>query len=252
MRKMILVAASGVAVLMAGAALAATIPAYVNAAVADSARPDADRQRDAGRKPAEVLALAGVKRGMKVGELIPGGGYYTRLLSDVVGSGGHVYGLWPDGMAKGAPQMLEAVAKIGPNVSNVTIGADTLNAPEKLDVVWTSENYHDLHNPGRGAAPGTPQPDVRPFNKAVFDALKPGGIYLIEDHAAAAGAGPEATVKMHRIEPGQVKAEVEAVGFKLVDQSDALKNPADPHTSPVFSPDIRGHTDKLLFKFKKP
>ena len=252
MRKLILAAASGAAMLMAGAAVAAAIPAYVNSAVANAARPDTDRQRDAVRKPAEVIAFAGVKPGMQVGELIPGGGYYTRMLSDVVGPKGHVYGLWPEGMAKGAPQLLEGVAKIAPNVSNVAIGDASLNVPAKLDVVWTSENYHDLHNPPRGAPAGTPQPDARPFDKAVFDALKPGGVFLIEDHAAAAGAGPEATFKMHRIEPAQVKAEVESVGFKLVGESDLLKNPADPHDKMVFDPSVRGHTDKLLMKFRKP
>ena len=255
MRKLVLAAASGAAILLAGAGLAAaagaSIPAFVVSAVADSARPDADRQRDPERKPAEVLAFAGVHPGEKVGELIPAGGYYTRLLSDVVGASGHVYGLWPDGMAKGRPQMLDDLAKIAPNVSNATY-TDLPAFPEKLDVFWTSENYHDLHNPPRGAPAGTPQPDVRPFDKAVFDALKPGGVYLIEDHAAAADAGPDVTFKMHRINPAQVKAEVESVGFKLVGESDVLKNPADPHTAMVFDPAIRGHTDKLLFKFRKP
>ena len=247
MRKLVLAAATGAAILMAGAAAAAATAAYVDSAVADSARPDTDRQRDASRKPAEVLAFAGVKPGMKVGELIPGGGYYTRMLSDVVGAKGHVYAEWPEGMAKGRPQMLEGLAKI-PNVTNETFGAGGPAAPEKLDVFWTSENYHDLHN----APPGAPPADVAGFNKAVFAALKPGGIYLIEDHAAAAGAGPEATSKLHRIDPAQVKTEVEAAGFKLVGQSDVLKNPADPHTDAVFNPAIRGHTDKLLFKFRKP
>ena len=255
MRKLVLAAASGAAILMAGAGLAAAataIPAFVDSAVANTARPDADRQRDPERKPAEVLTFAGVHPGEKVGELIPGGGYYTRLLSDVVGANGHVYGLWPEGMAKGAAQMVDGLTKIAPNVSNVTFGAEGPKAPEKLDVVWTSENYHDLHNPPRGAPAGTLQPDVMPFNKAVFEALKPGGIYLIEDHAAAVGAGPEVTFKMHRIEAAQVKAEVEAAGFKLVGSSDVLKNPDDPHAKMVFDPSVRGHTDKLLLKFKKP
>ena len=105
---------------------------------------------------------------------------------------------------------------------------------------------------GCGVPAGAPQPDVKPFNKAVFDALKPGGVYLIEDHAAAVGAGPEVTFKMHRIEAAQVKAEVEAVGFKLVGESDVLKNPDDPHAKMVFDPSIRGRTDKLLLKFRKP
>jgi predicted methyltransferase len=252
MRKLVLAAASGAVLLLAGAGLAAAagaVPAVVESAVADKARPDADRARDADRKPADVLAFSGVKPGMKVGELIPGGGYYTRLLADVVGAKGHVYAFWPEGFAKARPQLLEASGKIGPNVSAVTFGATGPAASEKLDLFWTSENYHDLHNAGPG---GGPPPDVAGFNKAVFNVLKPGGIYLIEDHAAAAGAGPDVTSKLHRIDPAQVKSEVEAAGFKLVGSSDVLKNPADPHTDMVFSPAIRGKTDKLLFKFKKP
>ena len=251
MRKLVLVAASGAALLLAaaGAAIAAgAVPASVTAAVADTHRPDADRQRDADRKPAEVLAFAGVHSGEKIGELIPGGGYYTRLLSDIVGPSGHVYGLWPEGLAKARPQMLEGTSKIAPNVTAVTFSDTALGVPEKLDMVWTSENYHDLHN----GAPGGPPGDVAAWNKAVFEALKPGGVYLVEDHAAAADAAPDSTSKLHRINPAQVKREVEAAGFKLVGESDLLKNPADDHTAPVFSPAIKGHTDKLLFKFRKP
>lgn len=248
MRKLVLAAAAGAAILLTGATAFAAIDSYIKAAVADKARPDADRARDADRKPDEVLAFAGVKPGMKVGELIPGGGYYTRLLSYIVGPKGHVYAVWPAGFAKARPQLLEASGKIAPNVTAVTydVGPTT---PEKLDLFWTSENYHDLHNAGPG---GGPPPDVAGFNKAVFSALKPGGIYLIEDHAAAAGAGPDVTSKLHRIDPAQVKSEVEAAGFKLVGSSDLLKNPADPHTDAVFNPAIKGHTDKLLFKFRKP
>ncbi len=252
MRKLILAAASGAAILLLGAGIAAAagaIPAYVDSAVADPGRSDADRARDVNRKPADVLAFAGVKPGQKVGELIPGGGYYTKLLSDVVGASGHVYALWPAGFAKMRPQLLEASGKVAPNVTAVTYEGNALNFPEKLDLFWTSENYHDLHNAGPG---GGPPPDVGGFNKAVFAALKPGGVYLIEDHAAAAGAGPGVTSTMHRIDPAQVKSEVEAAGFKLVGESDVLKNPADPHTDAVANPAIRGHTDKLLFKFRKP
>ena len=247
-------AASGAALLLAGGAASAAatrVPAFVVAAVASPGRPAADTMRDAERKPAEVLAFSGVKPGEKVGELIPNGGYYTRLISDVVGPKGHDYGVWPEGMVKARPQAVDAVAKIAPNVSNLTY--TTVPAfPEKLDLFWTTENYHDLHNGPRDAPAGTPQPDVKPFNKAVFDALKPGGTYLIEDHAAAADAGPDATFKLHRINPAQIKAEVEAVGFKLIGQSDVVKNPGDPHTAMVFDPSIRGKTDKVLMKFRKP
>lgn len=224
------------------------IPAYVDSAVADTARPAADRDRDADRKPAEVLAFAGVKPGQKVGEFIPGAGYYTRLLSQVVGASGHVYALWPEGLAKMRPQMIDASKSIAPNVSVVLFGSGPLPVPEKLDMVWTSENYHDFHNAPPGGAPT----DMAAFNKAVFAALKPGGVYLIEDHAGAAGTGTTQTSTLHRIDPAAVKSEVEAAGFKLATQSNVLANPNDPHTAKVFDPSVRGHTDKLLFKFVKP
>ena len=248
MRKLMLLAAAAAALGLASAAGAAP-SAAVGAAVADAGRPQADRDRDANRKPAEVLAFAGVKPGMKVGEFIPGGGYYTRLISKVVGPSGKVYALWPEGMAKARPQMLDGSKAIGPNVQVVTFGSGALDVPEKLDLVWTSENYHDFHNSGPG---GGPPPDINAFNKMVFNALKPGGVYLIEDHAAAAGAGADATSKLHRIDPAQVKSEVEAAGFKLQAESDVLKVPADAHDKPVFDPSVRGHTDKLLMRFVKP
>ena len=237
------------AALVLGAAQAqAAPPAYVSAAVADPGRPAADTARDADRKPAEVIAFAGVKPGMTVGELMPGGGYYTRILAKVVGPKGKVYAMFPEGLAKARPQMVDAVKAIGPNVVVLLNPSFTPAAPEKLDLLWTSENYHDFHN-AFGAGPA---PDILAFDKAAFDALKPGGVFVIEDHAAAADAGPDATSKLHRINPGQVKTELAAAGFKLVGESDVLKNPADPHTSPVFDPAIRSHTDKLLMKFRRP
>ena len=235
--------------LSAAAAVAAdSIPANVTSAVADTPRPAADRDRDAERKPAAVLAFAGVKPGDQVGEFIPGGGYYTRLLSKAVGPTGHVYALWPDALAKMRPQMVDASKSIAPNVSVVLFTSGALATPDKLDMVWTSENYHDFHN----APPGAPAADMAAFNKAVFDALKPGGVYLIEDHAGAAGTGTTQTGDLHRIDPAAVKSEVEAAGFRLAAQSDILANPNDPHTAKVFDPSIRGHTDKMLFKFVKP
>ena len=148
--------ALAVAALTLGASAAvAAPPAYITAAVADPGRPAADTARDAERKPAEVLAFAGVKPGQVVGELMPGGGYFTRILAKAVGPKGKVYALFPDGIAKRAPQMIDGAKAIGPNVVVIVNDGSAAGAPEKFDVLWTSENYHDFHN---SFPPGSPPP----------------------------------------------------------------------------------------------
>jgi len=233
----------------AGMAIAAGAPSpspAVAAAVADSARPAADVARDAVRKPAQIVAFAGVKRGDKVAEIMPGGGYFTRILAKTVGPKGHVYGLVPEGFAKrpGALDGLNALAKQYPNVTIVTADMAAFKLPEPVDVVWTSENYHDFHN--------GPNANIAGLNAAAYAALKPGGVYYIEDHAAAAGAGTTATSTLHRIDPAAAISEVEKAGFKLDGRSTLLANPKDAHDKPVFDPSIRGHTDKFALRFRKP
>lgn len=230
----------------------AATPKAIEAAVADSNRPAADKERDVNRKPAEVLAFADIKPGQKVAELFPGGGYFTRIFSGVVGPKGHVYAMAPGpnpNAPPGAPDMSAAVKAIAADAhyANVTVAPfslDALKVPEAVDVVWTSENYHDFHN--------RPNADLVAFDKAVFAALKPGGVFIIEDHAAAAGSGVSATSTLHRIDPEIVKKEVTDAGFVFVSSSDVLKNPEDAHTVRVHEADIRGKTDKFLFKFRRP
>jgi predicted methyltransferase len=226
--------------------------APIVAAVADTARPDADRQRDANRKPAETLAFAGVKPGDSVGELLPGGGYFTRILSKVVGSKGHVYALSAPPSADAAPDKPAPAARVqaiaaDPAYSNVVVVVTPLTKvafPAPLDLVWTSQNYHDFHN-----IPGV---DVTVLDKQVFDALKPGGIYLVLDHAAEAGSADRDTSTLHRIDPETVKKEALAAGFVFVGGSELLHNGDDPHTAKVFDPLIRGKTDQFILKFRKP
>lgn len=222
----------------------------IAAAVANPARPEADRARDENRKPAECLGFAGVKAGDRVGELVPGGGYFTRLLSKAVGPKGYVYAYMPsdiDEMYKkhGIPVPPPADPNY-PNVSYIHAPIAKFVTPEKLDLVWTSQNYHDLHDKMFGPA------DVPAVNKAVYDALKPGGIFLIIDHAAEKGSGLRDTDTLHRIDEAAVKKEVEAAGFKLVAESDALHNSSDNHALKVFDPAIRGKTDQFMLKFRKP
>src|SRR6516225_8555729 len=228
------------------ASAAPSIPAYVSAAVADSARPAEDKQRDADRKPAETLAFAGVKPGDTVIEIAPGKGYYTRLLSAVVGSKGEVYALSAQPKPDAPPPPVVALAA-DPHYSNVTVSLQKipeLKLPEGVDLVWTTQNYHDLHN--------IHDVDVARVNGAFFAALKSGGTYFVLDHAAEAGSGTRDTGTLHRIDEETVKQEVTAAGFKLVVESDILRNKNDPHTAKVFDPEIRGHTDQFVLKFKKP
>ena len=223
------------------------------AAISDAGRPATDTARDVNRKPAEMLAFADIKSGEKIGELLPGGGYFTRIFSKAVGSSGHVYAIVPQQVAgegaapAGKPPAVAAIAA-DPAYANVTLLQQDFSAiapPEKLDLVWTSQNYHDLHLTRAKA-------DVAAINKAIFAALKPGGIYIVLDHAAAPGTGLDVPDKLHRINPDIVKAEVTAAGFKYVGEDKALRNPADDHSKLVFDPAIRGKTDQFIYKFRKP
>lgn len=227
-------------------------PAYIVAAIADPARPATDVERDANRKPGEVLAFAGVKPGDRVADYAAGNGYFTRLLSGIVGAHGHVYASVPaslfqyENIVKGIADIQGYIVKHS-NVS-VTAGSaiDVARYPEKLDLFWISQNYHDLHDPFMGPV------DMKAFNRAVYAALKPGGVYLVLDHVAAKGSPANVTDTLHRIEPLTVRREVEAAGFEFVASSNLLANPADPHTAGVFNAAIRGHTDQFIFKFRRP
>ena len=229
-----------------------TVPAWaepsaaITAAVADAGRPDADKQRDIARKPAEIVDFAGVKPGDKIAEMIPGGGYYTRILAKTVGPQGHVYLLVPPFFTQrpGGLDGVNALAAAYPNVSVVVGELSAISLPEKVDLVWTTENYHDMHN-GPTANPGA-------VNKSAFDALKPGGIYFVEDHAAAAGAGATVASTLHRIEPAAAIAEVEAAGFRFDGSSDVLHYTSDDHTLRVQESGVRGRTDQFVLRFRKP
>ncbi|MGZ5938595.1 MAG: class I SAM-dependent methyltransferase [Rhizomicrobium sp.] len=250
MKRILILATGFVAALGAPDAIAAhTTPAYVTAAINDTARPDEDKKLDEERLPSDMLAFAGIKPGMKVMDLIPGRGYFTRLFAKAVGDKGYVYSYQPtefDAFNKGKPAPIKAVATEYKNVSAIDAPINSLAAPELLDVVWTSQNYHDLHDSFAKPA------DLAIINKAVFAALKPGGLYIILDHAAAAGSGLRDTETLHRIDEATVKQEVLAAGFKLVGESNILRNPKDPHDKIVFDPSIRRQTDKFILKFMKP
>lgn len=226
--------ASGIALAQGG------VPAAIATAVADTARPEADRARDALRKPAEIVTFAGVETGDKVAEIAPGGGYYTRILAKAVGPGGKVYALMPAFFANrpGGLDAINALAEQYGNVEVVVIDYAVTELPEPVDLVWTTENYHDLANG-----------DIAAVNGWVAKALKPGGIYFVEDHAAP-GTGTSATSTLHRIDPAAVKEQVSAAGLVLDAESDLLHNPNDPHDA---NPrEVQPTSDKFALRFKKP
>jgi predicted methyltransferase len=226
-------------------AAAPKVPAAVSAAVADAGRPQADKDKDSGRKPAESVAFAGIKKGDKVADMLAGGGYFTRIFSKVVGDSGKVYATsFPPRPGAPSPSPLETLAAdpAYKNVQVITGPPAQIKLPEPVDVVWTSLNYHDLENAGATDA----------FNKAAFAALKPGGTYIVIDHAAAPGSGTNDTKSLHRIDPEVVKKEVTAAGFKLAGQGDFLENPKDEHKANVHDESIRWHTDQFILKFSKP
>ncbi len=226
------------------------ITAAVQKGVNDPARA-ADKPNDARRKVAQVMTFAEVKPGQKVAELIPGSGYFTRVFSAIVGPQGHVYTVWPNEYAKEDADDVAGSQKLAAdphyaNVSVLTQPANQLSAPEPVDLVFTSQNYHDYPDKFMGKV------DPAVLNKQVFDALKPGGLWVIIDHVAPAGSGMTDTDTLHRIDPAIVKKQVEAAGFVFDGESNALRNPNDPHTIKVFDKSIRGHTDQFIYRFRKP
>lgn len=218
---------------------AQAVPAAITAAVNDASRPAADKALDANRKPAETLAFAGVRRGMTVAELAAGGGYYTRMLAKVVGSKGKVLVLVTND--RGAAR-IAGVVKDNPNVTVVPVTMPNIALPEKVDMFWTTENYHDFHN--------GPTANIAALDKAVFDNLKPGGVFYVEDHSANPGAGPAVTSSIHRMDPDLAKTELTTAGFKIK-EGDILKNPEDDRTAPN---DKAGHymTDRFMYRAVKP
>ena len=197
-------------------------------------------------KAPEVVKFIGLKPGNTVADIM--GGALTSSLSQAVGPSGKVYAVETAEFVKAHPAALtdmRALAVQSPNV--IVSDAPIASAlPSGLDAVFIRQNYHDLYDKWTGPV------DVAAFNKAVFAALKPGGVYVVLDHAAVAGSGIAATDTLHRIDPARVKADVLAAGFKLNAQSTILANQVDDHTKKVFDPAVRGHTDQFLFRFKKP
>ena len=224
-------------------AIPAGLPDYVKNAVQSADRPAADTARDADRKPAELLALTGVKPGDRVVEFAAFGQYFTRLLSSVVGEKGMVYMIdLPYTEARAGAASRDFVAK-HPNTRYEIVDYNKVEMPQNLDAVVIVLYYHDLP---------LNDVDTAAFNKKVLGALKPGGTYFIVDHNAKPGSGTTDTKSLHRIDPAVIKQEITAAGFQLAEDSKLLANPEDDHSWMVFSPGKRGTTDQSVLKFRKP
>ncbi|MDF8331953.1 class I SAM-dependent methyltransferase [Novosphingobium cyanobacteriorum] len=222
----------------------------VVAALADKTRPEADKALDAGRNPAAVLALAGIKPGMTVVDWGAGGGYYTRLFSDIVGPKGRVYATGHPKYSK--PAVWEAIVKQHPNVlPQIALPEAQWLAPNSVDAIFAHLEFHDLYLPAQDGG-NVPALDVPARLRNWLAALKPGGTVTIVDHVGLPGEPAVVADTLHRIDPARVRADMEAAGFVLDGSIDTLQNPADPHTGLVFDPAIRGKTDRFAMKFRKP
>jgi len=230
---------------LSGVALAQTVPDYAMAAVADAGRPAEQRADDAVRLPAETIAFAMIEPGDVVAEVRPGGGYYTRILSKVVGASGKVYAVDSAERLKATPDRMDKIAALASEAaySNIKVATPpftSFTVGEPLDAVWTSANYHDMIN-------GQTPEEIAAFTKGVFSALKPGGIYFILDHAAAKGTGLTPTKTIHRIDPEAVKQQATAAGFLFEAEGDALIRAADDRTT-------KGafENSQFMLRFRKP
>ncbi len=231
-----------------GAPSAPMLPADYAAALADPVRPADDRARDEARRTAETLAFAQVRPGQKVADMIIGGGYFTRVFAAAVGPEGRVTAWQPAefiAFQASYGDSLTAVDALA-NVDGIRSPIATPDFPPGLDLVFTAQNYHDLH---LSIAP----PDTASrVNTTVFQALKPGGLYVVIDHHAVAGSPLTSATSVHRIDIEAVKREVLAAGFVLDAESDILANAADPLTANVFDGSIRGRTSQFMLRFRKP
>jgi predicted methyltransferase len=220
--------------------------AHIQAALADARRPEADRARDAERRPADILAFAGLREGQTIADVGPGGGYYTRLFAVAVGEAGKVYGIIrPPAPDAANPPRINAVVPDYANVVVIPGGYQAWSAPALLDAIFISQIYHDFHLPQLNV-------DIAAANQNLYNALKPGGTLIVIDHAAVDGSDLSVTESLHRIDQATLRREIEAAGFVFDGETQVLRNPADDRSLRVFEGAVRGHTDQFALRFRKP
>lgn len=238
---------------IAAEAPANAVTAVYEAAVANSARPAADRARDAGRHPAKVLEFIGIVPGMTVLDMFSGGGYYTEILSYLVGDDGKVAAHSNEAYVSFVGDEFE-MRYLGGRLPNVEILMAENNElslkVDRFDGILLVLSFHDLYY----AAPddGWPAFDVPTLLAELHKGLKAGGVVGVVDHYAAAGSPPETGGTTHRIDPGIVIDAMTAAGFVLDGRSDLLRNPADDYEKVVFDPEVQGKTDRFVLRFRKP
>ncbi|MFC3098185.1 class I SAM-dependent methyltransferase [Alteraurantiacibacter palmitatis] len=231
-------------------------PSRYAAAINDIARPAADREADAQRKPGELLAFAQIRSGEAVGDYIMGGGYMTRLLAQATGGSGRVYAFQPDEFIAFRPEYASeqdaAVAPYADNEGNPVrvfplrgpVAAPDF--PEPLDAIISVMNLHDLY------LASLPEGTADTALAALYAALKPGGRLIVVDHRAPPGSGAAAADSLHRMDEALARTALETAGFVLEAESDLYTRPDDPRTANVFDAAIRGRTDQFAWRLRKP
>lgn len=233
-------------------ATAAVVSVY-EAALANELRPEADRTRDADRKPGEVLEFMGVEPGMAVLDMFSGGGWYAEVIAHVVGESGRVIAhsnVAYKGFVGDALEERFATGRL-PQAEILMAENNRLELEaDSLDAIMLVQSYHDLYHVD--VEGGWELMDAPVFLAELMKGLKSGGVIAVIDHTAAAGAPPETGDSLHRVDPALVIAGMEAAGFVLDGQSDILRNPDDDVSQIIFAPNIRGKTDRFVMRFKKP
>ncbi|MFT7472375.1 MAG: putative methyltransferase [Kiritimatiellia bacterium] len=219
--------------------------------LANEARPEADTQRDANRKPDQVLEFFGIEPDMKVIDIFAGGGYYAEILSYAVGINGEVTlynnGGWDGFVGSGVEERLAGNRL--PNVQSVVMEANELRLEENYyDAAVFVLGFHDLYY----EETSWPAIDAADFVERLYRFLKPGGILGVVDHAAGSGVSVDVANILHRIDPGIIRSDLISAGFEFVAESDVLRNQGDDRNKPMSDPSVRGKTDRVVMKFIKP
>ena len=240
---------SGILLLMAGAL--SVQAGTIDGALGHIGRLDADIKRDERSHPKVILELLDIKEGDRVADIFAGGGYYSELIGRIVTPGGEVLLHNNKAYLKYVQKSLDKHLKDRelPGVTRHDREAANLDLGENsLDAAIIIMSYHDLYH----TAKDWPAIDAASFMGQIVKALKPGGRFLLVDHAAKAGSGSSAAQELHRIEEVFVRKDVESYGLKYAGGSDVLRNPEDDHSLTAFDPKVRGKTDRFVLLFKKP